>query len=174
MLPKLGEHPVTSLTIKHNTLAILLPEVENELRTFLLRGWWFNEYPYTATPDSEGFIALGENTLAFVPTLVEASVRGSQLFNPSTLNYVWTAPVVGRLTEYVPFDSLPESVAQHVWYSALVNAYVTDLGLTSDVQIWQTKSGGAYTQVLAEHLRNRKYSTAKSYRFRHLRSAMSA
>lgn len=174
MLPKLGEHPVTSLTIKHNTLAIILPEVQNELIAMLLKGWWFNEYLYTATPDSEKFITLGADTLAFVPLYVNAAVRGVRLFNPDTLSYEWDSPVEGRVTQYVAFDDLPESVAQHVWYSALVNTYITDLGITPDVQAWQTKSNTAYTQVLAEHLRNRKYSTANSRRFRNLRNALKA
>jgi len=174
MLPKLGEHPVTDLDINHPTLAVILPEVDNELLQLLLRGWWFNEYTTTLYPDNEKKIAVGVDTLSFTPTYVDAAVRGRELFNPETLNYLWDAPVEGRIKQSVEFNKLPESAAQFVWYSALINAYVTDLGVTQDIQVWQTKAGAAFNQLLAEHLRNRKYSTTSTVRFRRLRSAMKA
>lgn len=172
ILPKLGEHPVTSLTQKHPTLAIILPEVENELKQVLLRGWWFNEFEYTAYPDNEGNIFLGSTTLSFTPTAVEAVQRGNQLYNPETLSYVWTEGVKGIVKEYVEFDLLPESAAQYVWHSALVNVYVTDIGLGNEIQLWSKVGMDAYKSMLAEHLRNRKYSTTQSYRFLRMRRAV--
>ena len=174
MLPRLGEHPVTSLDLKHPTVSIILPEVENELVTTLMEGWWFNAYTYTATPDTEKFITLGTDTLSFVPCDVDAALRGLRLFNPSTLDYTWDAPVKGTVIQRVEFDELPESAAQYVWYSALVNSYITDLGMTQDVQAWKVKADQAAVRMLAEHLRNKKYSTARSPRFRRLRAAMEA
>lgn len=172
MLPKLGEHPVTSLDINHPTLAVILPEVENELIQLLLKGWWFNEYQTTLYPDNEKHIAIGTEVVSFTPDRVEAAVRGRALFNPSTLDFTWDAPVMGRIKQKVAFDDLPETAAQFVWNSALINAYVTDLGVTQDVQIWQVRAQAAYTQLLAEHLRNRKYSTTSTIRYQRLRSAM--
>lgn len=174
MLPKLGEHPVTSLTKRHPTLAIILPEVDNEITTCLLKGWWFNTYEYTAYPDSEGLITLGVDTLAFVPDEYASTLRGRALFNLTTLDYKWDKPVKGTIKQRLTFNELPESVAQYVWYSALCNTYVTDLGMTQDVQVWKAKAEEANVQVLAEHLRNKKYSTKQSPRFRRLRAAMRA
>lgn len=174
MLPKLGEHPVTTLDINHPTLAVILPEVENELIQLLLKGWWFNEYNTTLYPDSEKHIAVGTEVLSFTSDSVESAVRGRSLFNPATLNYVWEAPVTGKIKQRVDFDELPETAAQFVWYSALINSYVTDLGVTQEVQVWQTRAGAAMAQLLAEHLRNRKYSTTCTSRYRKLRSAMRA
>ena len=59
-MPKLGERAVTSLSVKHPTLAVLLPIIEQTRKTTLLRGWWFNKYAYTAYPDTDGAIALGD------------------------------------------------------------------------------------------------------------------
>lgn len=174
MLPKLGEHPVTSLTVRHPTLAIILPEVENVLTTVLLQGWWFNTSDYTAYPDSEKKITLGIDTLSFVPERYPAALRGLALYNRTTLTYDWDTPVKGMLVQKIEFDLLPESVAQFVWYTALVNTYITDIGLTQDVQAWQGRATEAHTQVLAEHLRNQKYSTTGSVRFKRLRRAMRA
>jgi hypothetical protein len=174
MLPKLGEHPVTSLTVRHPTLAIILPEVENELKTTLLKGWWFNQYDYTAMPDSQGFITLGSDCLSFVPDRVDAAVRGVRLFNPTTLDYVWTASVKGRITQNVAFEDLPESAAQYVWYNALCSVFVTDIGMANDVQTWMSRASAAYSMLHTEHLRNKKYTTMKSVRFQRLRCAMRA
>lgn len=172
ILPKLGEHPVTSLTLKHPTLAIILPEVENELKQLLNRGWWFNQFEYTATPDVDGKIALGTETLSFVPSTDYASVRGVELFNTETMSFIWDHPVKGLLTTYVDFDKLPESAAQVVFCNALINAFVTDIGVSNELQVWQVKAGAAASDLLAEHLRNRRYSTAKTRRFARLRCAL--
>lgn len=172
VLPRLGEHAVTKLDTKHPTLAVILPAIENELITVLLKGWWFNTFEYTAYPDPEGRIALGTDTLSFVSRDVPSALRGVELFNPKTLNYVWDEPVVGCIKQRVDFDDLPESAAQYVFYTGLVTSYTTDLGVTQDLQVWMTKAGEAYSELLAEHLRNQKYSTTRSRRFRNLRRAM--
>lgn len=172
ILPKLGEHPVTSLTLKHPTLAIILPEVDQELKSLLMRGWWFNQFEYKAIPDVDGKIALGTATLSFVPYSAYAAVRGKELYNVDTMSYVWTDPVEGLLTQYIDFEELPETAAQVVWYNALINAFTTDIGMSNELQIWQVRAGTAASDLMAEHLRNRKYNTKKTRRFRNLRCAL--
>lgn len=172
ILPKLGEHPVTRLDQKHPTLAVILPEVENQLRVMLGRGWWFNTYMYTAYPDSEKLIVLGEDTIAFTPVDCNCALRGKQLFNTDTQSFEFDSPVEGELREYVEFDLLPETAAQYVFNTALTIAYVTDIGMTNEIQTWQALANTAGSDLLAEHLRNRKYSTYRTRRFRKLRGAM--
>lgn len=173
ILPKLGERPVTSLEVAHPTLAIILPLVEQVQRDTLLSGWWFNEYAYTAPLNSDGEIVLGVDTMKFVPKYPDTAVlRGKRLFNPKTLLYKFDAPVEGRVTQWVKFDELPESAASYVFHSALVNAYITDLGVTSEVQLWQALAGQAYSAMLAEHLQQRKYSTRRSRHFRGIVNAL--
>lgn len=163
ILPKLGEHSVTSLNTRHPTLAVILPEVENELRILLMRGWWFNEFDYKAYPDSEGNIALGSDVLEFTPKYTDTAVaRGLKLYNPITLSYTFTEYVQGRVRQYVEFDSIPESAAQAVLHSALVSIYSTDIGLTNEVQMWQAKAAQAYSDLLAEHLRQKQHSTKRT------------
>jgi len=174
ILPKLGEHRVTRVDIKHPTLAIIVPEVENTLRQLLNKGWWFNEFPYKGIPDSEGFITLGIDTLAFMPhkSSPYCVLRDGKLYDPATLDYVWAEPVSGTVKQYVPFDSCPESAQQFVWYAALVDALATDIGMANEIGLWQTHAAAAYGDLLAEHIRQRKYSTQQSKRYRRLRSAM--
>lgn len=174
ILPKLGEHRVTRVDIKHPTIAIIVPEVENMIQQLCMQGWWFNEFVYTAMPDSEGKITLGVDTLSFIPdkSAPYAVLRDGVLYNPETLSYVWTQNVKGLVKQYIEFDSLPESAKQYVWHNALVTTYVTDIGLEKEVQIWQSLAVAAYSQLLSEHIKQRKYSTKQSSRFQNLRRAM--
>lgn len=173
VLPKLGERPVTSLTVKHPTLAVLLPIIEQTQVNTLMRGWWFNEFRYTAYPSTNGEIDIGADALSFIPDEAGvAVVRGQRLYNPETLSYVFTEPVEGKVIQNVTFNELPESAATYVFNSALIDAYATDLGVTNELSVWQGLAARAWSDLLAEHLRQRKHSTRKSRRWRQLISAL--
>ncbi len=175
IMPKLGERAVTSLSVKHPTLAVLLPIIEQTRKTTLLRGWWFNKYAYTAYPDTDGVIALGSDTLSFVPDDAgTAVVRGQNLFNPVTLTGVFSAPVTGTVIQNVEFDLLPESAAYYVFYSALVEAFTTDIGVTQELGVWQSKAGQGWSDMLMEHLRQVKTSTKTRRAWAKLQQAMRA
>lgn len=172
ILPALGEHPVTRVDVKHPTLAVIIPVIEAKLREALMRDWWFNTSEITLYPDTEGHIYVPTTTLVFIPRKVRATVRRLQLYNQDALNFIWTEPVEGRLKETMEFDELPESVASYVMYSALVQTYVTDIGLESVVERWDAVATQAEFLATNEHLQNMKYSTQKSSRYGRLRSAM--
>lgn len=173
VLPKLGERPVTSLIVKHPTLAIILPIIEQSQRNVLIRGWWFNEFRYTAYPSPTGEIDIGANALSFIPDAADtAVVRGQRLYNPKTLSYVFDAPVAGLVTQNIEFDELPESAAAYIFYSSLIEAYTTDLGVTQELQVWQSLAGIAWSALLSEHLRQRKFNTRKTRQWRKLINAM--
>lgn len=174
-LPKLGERAVTSLSVKHPTLAVLLPIIEHTRKTTLMRGWWFNKYKYTAVPDTGGVITMGTDTLSFVPDCPGTAVlRGRELFNPTTLTNVFTGSVNGTVTQDVPFDLLPESMANYVFYSSLVEAFTTDIGVSQELGIWQTKAAQGWSDVLAEHLRQVKPNTRHNRHWRRLIQAKNA
>lgn len=173
IMPKLGERPVTSLEVRHPTLAVLLPIMDIKRRMILGRGWWFNQYEYTAYPSVAGKISLGSDTLSFVPyAQYTAAMRGTDLFNTSTLSYVFTDKVVGTITQDVGFDLLPESAAQHVLYASLEEAFATDLGVGDDLREWQVKAGQAWSDLLGEHLRQKKYNTRGTRNWRRLVRAL--
>lgn len=173
ILPKVGERAVTSLEVKHPTLAVLLPIVDNTKRNLLLKGWWFNAARYTAYPDPEGHIVLGTSTLQFVPDVPDtATLLGGQLYVPGTLDPVFSAAVAGEITRDVEFDDLPESAAQVVWYTALVEMYATDIGMSQELQLWLAAAKDAHDTLMSEHLRQRKHNTKASRPYRQLRRAM--
>lgn len=172
ILPKLGEHPVTNLDVKHPTLAIILPVIDLTLDTVLRRGWWFNEYEYTVYPDSEQLAGVPNDTLEFLPDETGPVVRGERFFNTTDGSFKFSGPFKGMLRLRLPFDELPESVATLVMYTALVEIYLTDIGLEQVVNEWRDKVAVADAQACSEHLRNKRHSTKKSHRFRRIRCAM--
>lgn len=173
ILPKLGEHRVTRLDVKHPTLAIILPEIENEIQRLLSKGWWFNEFDTTLYPSNEGSIVLGTEVITFTPKYPDTAVqRGRNLYNPVTLSYVFTEAVPGRERQYVPFEELPESAAQAVYFSALVTCYATDIGMTQEASAWGMAAQAAYSDLLAEHLRQKRFTTKDTRQWAKLRRAL--
>lgn len=172
ILPKLGEHPVTNVTVKHPTLAIILPVFDTTLNTALRRGWWFNEFDYTVYPDSEQFAGVPEDALEFLPDEAGPVVRGRRFFDTRTNSFKFDGPFKGRLKVNVPFEELPESVAYLVMYTALVEVYLTDIGMEQVVQGWVAMQTQAEAQASSEHLRNMRHSTKNSARYRRIRNAM--
>lgn len=173
ILPALGEHPVTRVDVKHPTLAVILPVIDSNVDMTLMRGWWFNEFPTTLYPDSEGGIAVPTDTLAFIPHEgMPGTVRNGVLFNTSTLGYLWDKPVPGTIQLRLTFEELPESVATYVFYTALVQVYLVDIGLESVVGEWKQIAKTAEFLAANEHLRNMRHTTRKSGRYARLRSAM--
>lgn len=173
ILPALGEHVVTRVDARHPTLAVILPVIELKLTECLLRGWWFNEDCYTMYPDLDGEIAVPTTTIAFIPTAeFRATVRDGRLYNMATRNYLWTTPVRGTLQERLEFEELPESVATYVFYAALVQTYLVDIGLEQVVQKWEQLAMTAEFSATAEHLRNKRHSTRNSARYGRYISAL--
>lgn len=174
ILPKLGEHPVTTLTGRHSTVALIVAEVATQVDSICQAGWWFNEFNTTVALSPEGELVLPTDTLAFLPDDMQynAVQRGGKLFNADTLTYLWTVPLAGKIKLRIPFEELPESAAQYAWYSALCAVYVTDIGLAQDYQVWTQAAAAAGNQMQAEHLDQKKYSTARTWRYQRIRAAM--
>lgn len=172
VLPKLGEHAVTSLDVKHPTVAVILPILDSKITSVLLRGWWFNSYKRTLYPGEDKSIALPASVLSFVPKCSQAAQRNGQLFNTETGLYEWDAPVEGEFIEKLLFEECPPVVQDYLWYSTLVDAYVTDLGLAEDVRVWMRLADDALASMESEHLKQKRYSLRDSRQYRRYRSAL--
>jgi hypothetical protein len=153
---------------------MLLPKIDTKIEDTTTQGYWFNTFKITLYPDSNGEVAVPSDTLSFTPDITAAIVRGKRLFNPASMTYEFDGPVAGTLITRVAFDELPESAASLVWYSTLVDAYVTDIGMESSVNEWRSQAAQADARMTAEHLRNMRYSTAASPRFQRIRRALRA
>jgi len=173
MLSRLGEHSVTDIDDNHPTLGIILPNIELCLTEVLSRKLWCNTVPdRTLYPGIDSKIAIPTDLLAFVPDVSFASVRGGYLMDMSSGLMTWDIPVTGTAVYKVEFEDLPETVASVVFYSALVQSYLTDIGRESIVQEWNGMLQNATILMEREHLQNRKYATYNSPRFHRISSAL--
>ena len=173
VLPKLGEHQVTSLDARSPTLRILLQLFEYHRQSVLRRGWWFNEGVHTLqlNPDSE--IDVGTNVLSISSTSgSNVARRGARLFNIETQTYKFDAPVEVRVISDLDWELLPSAVQDWIKYSVLLDQLITDQGVTQELQVWEEARATAERQTLAEHLRARKYNTANSRRGQRIISAI--
>lgn len=170
ILPKLGNHKVTSLEARDPTIGIIVPEIEQVLDETLQPGWWFNSFDVELYPNSEGYIDVPEDTLSFVCSDKRERVvqRGEQFYNGRTLSYKFDKKIHGRLIQRVPFEELPESFATFITYMAAVNAYVTDLGLEQTVNYWTQRAQSAQAAMEQEHLRQMKFNVRDSSRYRRM------
>lgn len=172
ILPKLGEHPVTNLNPKHPTLAIILPSLERLTDNVLRRGWWFNVYRTTIYPDSEGYAFVPNPTLEFLPDEPGPVTRGERFFNTKTATWKFDKPFSGEIKIRVPFEQIPESVAEYITSAVLADVYATDIGAGDTAAVWDNYVEAAETAATAEHLRNMRYNTKKLARYRRIRGAM--
>lgn len=174
ILPKLGEHPVTTLDAKSPTIGVILPEISSQIDQVLQSGWWFNTFHVDLFPNSEGNIDVPDDTLSFVsdpeyPVVVQ---RGEQFYNAENRNYQFTGKVSGKLIQTMDFEDLPASAARFVMYSAMVIIYLTDIGLEQVVQAWQAQAQQSQAAMEQEHMRQRQFTIKKSRRYQKLRRAM--
>lgn len=171
IMPKLNERPVTSVTAKHPTLAILIPIIDNARQQLLLKQWWFNTYLYEAFPSPDKSIYIGNDVMAFYPETDGVVVRGNRLYNLHERTYEFTGSVKGKVVEDIEFDLLPESAAQAVFYCALVEMFTTDIGMSKELALWAEQERLARIEILAEHMRQRKHTTRKLPAWRRMEGA---
>lgn len=172
ILPKLGEHPVTNLNPKHPTLAVILPSLERLSDNVLRRGWWFNVYRTTIYPDSEGYAFVPSATLEFLPDEAGPVIRGERFFNAKAATWKFDKPFSGEIKIRVPFEQIPESVAEYITSLVLSDVYATDIGSGDTIEVWTNYVASAEAAATAEHLRNMRHNTKKLTRYRRIRGAM--
>ena len=173
VLPKLGEHQVTSTDARSPTLRILLQMFDQYRRTILRKGWWFNEWTYEAPLNVDYEIDVGSDCLSlYAINRTDTAWKGTRLFNTETQSYKFDSPVKLRVIKDVAWDELPEPVQEWIKFAVLMDQLTTDAGLTPEYQVWAEGKVEAERQTLAEHLRNKRYNTKNSYRGRRVLAAI--
>lgn len=173
VLLSLKEQPVTSLTSPNPTLAVIIPEIEMQTNNLNSSGWWYNSFVTLLYPDAASKeINLPDNALTAYPLGLPISVSGKAVIDPYTMRNYWSSPVEVRLVLATPFDKLPETAAQYVCYRAAIECYSKDIGIEQVVQLWQSEAAEAKSRMTAEHLRNMRYSTKQSPRYKRYRTAL--
>lgn len=173
ILPKLGERPVTDVNLPHPTVTIVLDVLENVTRGVLVQGWWFNQYHVKLIPDLSGNVLTGTDCMTFYPDIPGSVVqRGNKLINVEGWTDVFTEPVEGWVIQSVPFSELPESVAMYITWKTLIQVYVSDIGASSESQVWEQNAASAYASMHREHVKNRRYNTRSTAQWGRIHRSM--
>lgn len=172
-LSALGEFRVTSADDRHPTADILRSTIEDKQKELLERGWWFNTYTSTASPDTNGKVEYPVNALSVLGDSGRIyTMRGGMLFDMDNYTDVFAGPVTIMVTEDLDFEDLPECAANVVAYSAAMQQYINDLGNDANTRTMAEIIQRNWDTVELLHLRNKRYSTRQTRQFRRLRTAL--
>lgn len=169
-LTALGEHPVSKVDPQHPTVNPIRMYMEQKRRELLLKGWWFNTKHLEIYPNEDDEIRLPDDTLA---VLSDFGVQdGEFLVQEGTLSKRWKTKQLCTIKVDRPFERLPDDAANWVLWQGLIDFYIADIGVEKAVEMWQQNATEAYSRLTAEHLRNKRYSTRKSPRYRRISKAI--
>jgi hypothetical protein len=172
-LSALGEARVTSTTVRHPTVDLILSTITMKKRDLLEREWWFNTADVTMHPSTTGEMEYPAKALSVLGYSGETLVpRGGMLFDLDNNTRYFTEPKKLRVFYDVDFEDLPEAAANVVMFRTAREVYAGDLGIDQNVQNMMQNEMVAHGQLEMLHLRNRRYSTRQRPGFRRLVSAL--
>lgn len=171
ILPALGEHLVTEVDVVNPTVNLIINNMDLKRKELLAKGWWFNTKKIKLFPNDEKQIKLPTDTLSVFSS--DAVQDGDFLVHVNTLSSTFDKGVDVVLYVDKEFNRLPEYAAYVVLYEALVQMYQTDIGKEPIVADWQQKGMLNLSQLSAQHLRNKNYSTLKSPKMRRIIGSLS-
>lgn len=170
VLTTIGEHPVTSVENKNPSVSIIKRAIHSENQRLQAMTWWFNTYRTTLYADSTGRIKLPPETLEWDWEDHPSLPRGQYLIDSTQMREDWrelgVTSVTGRITIAVDFEDLPFSFAQWVTASAAIKAYVDDAGVDDALAVFSERLNESSTEVMAAHLRHKRYNSRNRPEFR--------
>ena len=167
MLRYIGELPIPS-TVTVDQLpegheAIIARSVLREtLREEQEEKWWFNTFDIELVPDSQGYIIVPLNVIAFEePSVLQ---EGGLLYQKLNNDPIFTAPqrMVARLN--ITFDNLPDIFRSYVILVASRHLHTYLNGDESTQRELEQKINMARVKVEREHLKQKKFNLVRGGR----------
>ncbi|QYW05870.1 tail fibers protein [Vibrio phage vB_VpP_NS8] len=174
-LTAIGEYRITSDTVRNPTIGIVKDTLETKRKLLLSDGWWFNEREMTLYPDVEGHIYLPSATIDIYDAASDVMYGEDEnglLLDYATNNIVFDESKLLRIVFDTPFEHMPEMAQHIVAYEAAMQVYANDLGVDNQYQNLDRQAQEAFRVLHKQNLRNRRYSTSKTGRYRRIRSAL--
>jgi len=167
MLRYIGELPIPSTitvdqlpegheaVIARNVLAETLREEQEEK-------WWFNVFDIKLVPDSQGYLLLPNNIIAFEdPELFQ---EGGLLYDRATQNPIFDGPVEMTVRYNITFDNLPDVFRTYVVLVAARHLHTYLNGDESTQRELEQKINMARVKVEREHLKQKKFNLVRGNR----------
>lgn len=174
ILPKLGERPVTSITVPHPTVAIILPILSRVKKETNMMGFWYNSYDWEFTPGLAGKISVGTDVLRLTIYDNEDIItkRGQYLYNLSKQTDVFEEPVKAWVISDLDLEDMPETASHYTALQTLVETSATDIGVNDDLEAWRMMAASAFRELSAEHTRQRHFNTKQQRIWRQITSVL--
>ena len=116
-LAAVGLKPALSLDTQHPTVVKALAAYNRAYLRFLSKGWYFNEYCRTFTPNTAGEIIVPTCAITINFDSEYYTVRNTRVMDTRTGLFVFTGPVTGKIIEYIDLPDVP----------AIARTYFSDL-----------------------------------------------
>lgn len=132
LLKKVGTRAVSSVDVNHPDVVDAKSTIDLAVSAVLDRGWWFNKREtVTHTPNTEGYINLGIQTLRIEPDNATRriypilSLRGSRVYDVQNNTFVFHQTIT--VDEYIKleWEELPATARMYIAYKAAAE-FVSD------------------------------------------------
>ena len=167
MLRYIGELPIPSdVTIDQlpegHEAVIARTVLAETLREEQEEKWWFNTFDIKLVPDSDGYLILPNNVVAYeAPDVFQA---GGLLYDRSTNSPIFTSPKDMIVRYNITFDNLPDVFRTYVILSASRHLHTYLNGDESTQLELEQKINMARVKVEREHLKQKKFNLVRGNR----------
>lgn len=174
ILPFMTENTVTSLSVRHPTVALILNRIEANRLLLLTDGYWFNEETRTFYPSPENQIAVPIDLLSMYPldARLNYEMRGGFFYDLEKGTGTIPEKFIAKAIVDLPFNQLPSFAALAIQWRAAVEVYSGDFTVDTTTQLLKSNETEARGLLDREHLRKKRYSAMRSAPGFHLHNAL--
>lgn len=167
MLRYIGELPIpTSVTIdslpEGHEAVIARVVLAETLREEQENKLWFNTFEVTYIPDTDGYVTLPSNVIAFEST--DYFKEGGLLYNKNDISGIFTDPITLTVRLEVTFDNIPDIFRTYVVLKAAKHLHVYLNGDDTTQKELETNVALQQIKVEREHLKQSKFNLVKGTR----------
>ena len=136
--------------------------LEETLREEQETKWWFNTFEMTFIPDTDGYITLPFNVVAFENN--DYFREGGNLYKRSPLSSKFTSPLELTVRLEIGFDNIPDVFRTYVVLTAAKHLHVYFNGDETTQRELDNKVNLHRINVEREHLKQSKFNLIKGTR----------
>lgn len=130
--------------------------LEETLREEQEEKWWFNTFTISYIPDTDGYITLPQNVIAYEGK--DVIIEGGNLYTLTTMSPIFTDPVELVVRLELAFDTVPDIFRTYVILVAAKHLHIYLNGDDTTQKALSTKVNLQRIKVEREHLKQSKFN----------------
>ena len=167
MLRYIGELPIPSAvtidSLPEGHEAVIARTILSEtLREEQENKWWFNSFTTTFVPDTDGYITMPPNLIAFESN--EYFMEGGNLYDKEQMTGIFEEPVELNVRYEITFDNIPDVFRTYVVLVASKHLHVYLNGDETTQKELDTKVNLQRIKVERENLKQSKFNLVRGNR----------